>query len=139
MALTDDQNALVRYYMGYSAAGVGTSLFPFHELAYSDVSYMGVSLDGSTDNPAGGKLNNLSAPEEARITGFFLPNLLARETEIQAAASNLDTDQASVWYRNRSEVSDRRAMFTALRLELCHFLGFPPGSGLRTSNRVVRA
>lgn len=139
MALTADQKSAVRWYCGYSTAGVGTSLFDFRELAYSDVSYMGISLDGTTDQPNGGRLNNLSTWEEGRITGYFLPNLTQRELEIQGAGANLDTDKAAIWTHNKSEVSDRRALFTDLRLELCRFLGFPPGSGLRAGNTLVRA
>ena len=134
MALTADQAALVRYYMGYSVAG-DAQYFVFRELAYTNRSWASISLD---DPAGGGRLAHLSVVEEARITGFFLPNLQAREAEIQTAVSNLDTDKASVWTRNRTEVSDRRAVFTDLRIELCRFLGFPPGPGLSAVSRVTR-
>lgn len=130
MALTDQQRTDVRYYMGYSVAG-DPDASPYRELAYSNVSYMGLSLDY--------RLDNLTASEEARITGFFLPNLTLRESEIQGAAANLDTDRAAVWTRNRDEVADRTHLFTQLRRDLCGFLGFPAGSALSRANRLVRA
>lgn len=138
MALTSAQKMLVRAYMGYSVAGIGTSLYSTRELAYSDVSFMGVSLDGSTDQPNGGRLNNLTADEENRITTFYLPNLQTREQDIQDATSNLDTDIAAVWHRNKNEIGDRVSAYTALRIELCRFLGFPPGSGLKAGGTLVR-
>lgn len=91
---------------------------------------MGLSLDY--------RLGHLSAEEESTITTYFLPNLSAREKDIQCAASRLGTDQAAVWKRNRTEVSDRRALFNQLRRDLCDFLGFAPGSNLTAGNRVVR-
>ncbi|CAH2606422.1 conserved protein of unknown function (plasmid) [Rhodovastum atsumiense] len=131
MALTAQQIADTRHYMGYSVAGDDASR-PWRELAYSNVSYMGLSLDY--------RLAHLSAEEEARLTGFFLVNLAAREQEIQDAAGNLDTAAAAVWTHNLNEITDRRALFNALRLELCRFLGFPPGSGLQQAgNKLIRS
>ncbi len=131
MALTDQQLADVRYYCGYSVAG-NAMASPFRELAYSDVSYMGLSLDY--------RLADLSDVEEAKLTGFFLVHLPLREAEIQAAGSNLDTASAAVWTHNKDEIKERRALYTALRLELCRFLGFPPGSGLaQTGNQLLRS
>ena len=140
MALTADQKSAVRYYMGYSASGSGTALFDYRELGYSQVSHMGISLDGTTDQPNGGRLNNLNSWEESRITSYFLVNLPLREAEVQSAAANLDTERAAVWTHNPAEIAQRTALYTDLRLELCRFLGFPPGSGLQaSSNRLVRA
>jgi hypothetical protein len=130
MALTAQQLVDVRRYCGYSLAG-NTAFQPFRELVYSNVSYFGISLDN--------RLANLSTEEEFTITSYFLLNLPLREAEVQAAAGNLDTDIAAVWTRNKSEVSDRRAMFTLLRLELCSFLGFAPGRGLQGGTRLARA
>jgi hypothetical protein len=130
MLLTAAQLVDVRRYMGYSVSG-NAAAHPYRELAYSNVSYMGLSLDY--------RLANLSGAEEMVILNTYLPNLMAREQEIQGAAGNLDTDQAAVWKRNSNEVSDRIRLFTWLRRELCTFLGFPPGPQLETGNRVVRA
>lgn len=130
MALTAQQIVDVRRFCGYSVSGaVGTT--QFREQAYSDVTIGGLSLDF--------RLSNLSPEEEGVVVTTYLANLTLREQEIQAASANLDTDEAAVWKHNKQEVSDRINLFTALRLELCGFLGFPPGSYLRPMNRVLRA
>ncbi|CAH2603202.1 conserved protein of unknown function [Rhodovastum atsumiense] len=129
MTLTAQQLADVRHYMGYSVAGDAASR-PWGEPAYSGASGMGMSLEY--------RLAHLSAEEEARLAGFFLASLAARERDIQDAAATLDTAAAAAWNRNPNEIAERRALFTALRLDLCRFLGFPPGSGLATGNRLVR-
>jgi hypothetical protein len=116
--------------MGYSVSGNDTSN-PFRELVYSDVSYMGLSIDY--------RLANLSAEEEGTVINYYLANLTKREQEIQDASCNLDTDQAAVWKHNKQEVSDRRDLFNQLRFDLCNFLGFSPGRGLANTNRLVRA
>jgi hypothetical protein len=130
MALTAQNIVDVRRYCGYSVSGDTTS-FPAREFVYTDRSLLGMSIEY--------RLAHLQPEEENRITGFFLPNLAAREQEIQDASCNLDTDQAAVWRRNRSEVGDRRDLFTALRIELCDFLGFAPGPGITRATRLVRA
>lgn len=130
MALTAAQLVDVRRFCGYSVTGDPASA-SFRELAYSNVAYMGLSLDY--------RLEHLSAEEENVVVNTYLANLTLREQEIQAAAANLDTDKAAVWTHNKQEVSDRTNLFTNLRLELCRFLGFPPGSGLIATNRLVRA
>jgi hypothetical protein len=130
VALTAQQIVDVRRFCGYSVSGaVGTT--QFREQAYSDVTIGGLSLDF--------RLSNLSPEEEGVVVTTYLANLTLREQEIQAASANLDTDEAAVWKHNKQEVSDRINLFTALRLELCGFLGFPPGSYLRPMNRVLRA
>lgn len=130
MLLNASQLVDIRRYMGYSVSG-NSATQPLRELVYSNVSYMGMSLDY--------RLANLTPAEEMVIMTNYLPNLAAREQEIQGAASNLDTDQAAVWKRNSNEVSDRIRLFNYLRRELCTFLGFPPGPQLEAGNRVVRA
>lgn len=135
MALTAQQIVDIRYYMGYSVKG-NAAYAPFAELVYSDVSYMGISLDGD-DLGVGGRLANLSAEEEGRMTSYFLPNLALRETEIQAASVLLMVDRAGPFRRNAQEVAEREHLFRSLRLALCRFLGFPPGTGLRVGG-VVR-
>lgn len=137
MALTDAQKADIRYYMGYSVAGDDT-IRGSREAAYSNTRmFSSVSLDEEVQGL--GLLSRLTVAQESRLTTFFLPNLAKREAEIQTAAANLDTDVAAVWTRNRSEISDRTSLFTALRMDLCRFLGFPPGSGLVSRNRLVRS
>jgi hypothetical protein len=107
------------------------ALSGYRELVYSDVSYLGISLDT--------RLANLSAEEENTLTTYFLANLALREQEIQDASSNLDTDSAAVWKHNRGEISDRTELFNSLRRDLCTFLGFKPGRDLAVTNRLVRA
>jgi hypothetical protein len=131
MALTAQQVVDCRRFMGYSVSGDTTSQ-PYRELSYSSQTFMSqLSLDY--------RLAHLTAEEETRLINFYLANLTLRETEIQGAAGNLDTDKAAVWTRNRTEVSDRINLFTALRIELCNFLGFKPGPTLAQGNRLVRA
>jgi hypothetical protein len=129
MALTAQNLVDIRYYCGFSVSGDSTS-FPYRELAYSDVSYMGLSLDY--------RLAHLSPEEESRVTTYFLPAIAAREADIQTAAQFLGTTKAAVWTRNDNEIANRTSMFNALRTELCRFLGFAPGPGLGSSNRLVR-
>lgn len=140
MALTADEKAAVRDYMGYAVIGTG-ALSTAREMVFSGVTIYGLTLDGSTADPQGGLLNSLSDYAETRIRSFYLPALMAREIEIQGAADNLDTDKAAVWQRNKQEVAERRALFTQLRIDLCAFLGFPPGSGIAGGSvgRLVRS
>jgi hypothetical protein len=130
VTLTAQQTTDVRRFCGYSVFGAaGTT--QFSEPAYSDTTEGSLSL--------GYRLANLSPEEEGVVVNTYLTNLYLREQEIQGAAANLDTDKAAVWTHNKQEVSDRINLFTALRLELCGFLGFPPGSYLKPMNRVLRA
>jgi hypothetical protein len=130
VALTAQQLVDVRRFMGYSVAGaVGTT--QFREQAYSDVTIGGLSLDF--------RLTNLAPEEESVVINTYLTSLYLREQEIQDSAATMGTDKAAVWTRNKQEASDRINLFTALRLELCGFLGFPPGSYLKPMNRVMRA
>ena len=130
MTLSSAQIVDVRRYCGYSVSG-NTASQPYREPVYSDVTMASLSLDY--------RLANLTSDEELVVTGTYLINLNARETEIQGAASNLDTDQAAVWKRNSNEVSDRIGLFNWLRRDLCRFLGFPPGPQLAAGNSVMRA
>jgi len=130
MTLSAQQIVDVRRYCGFSVSGNTTSQ-PYREPVYSDVTLASLSLDY--------RLANLSAEEENTVIAYYLANLYLREAEIQGASANLDTDQAAVWYHNKQEVSDRMGLFNQLRLDLCNFLGFEPGRGLRSQNRLVRA
>jgi hypothetical protein len=130
VALTAQQLADLRWFAGYSVAG-DSAAQPYREVAYTNVTLGGLSIEY--------RLAHLSAEEEARITGYWLPNLTARQAEIQAAAASLDTAQAAVWTRNVREMAERRRLFDDLRRDLCAYLGLPPGSALARLNRVVRA
>ena len=75
------------------------------------------------------RLTNLSIPEMA-VVRPYLGTLQALELAVPAAAANLDTEQASVWTRNKTEVSDRMRLLDDWRRRLCGFLGIPPGTAL---------
>lgn len=75
------------------------------------------------------RLNNLSTDEEAVVRNY-LAQLLSLEIAIVRASDGLDTDQAAVWTRNKSEPRDRQNLFDSWRRRLCGFLGLPPGPAL---------
>lgn len=75
------------------------------------------------------RLANLSNAE-ALIVRRYLGTLTVLEVAIPKSAEHLDTDQASVWTRNRTETADRISLFDDWRRRLCDFLGVPPGPGL---------
>jgi hypothetical protein len=129
MTLSSAEIVDCRRFMGYSVSG-NTKSQPYREPLYSNVTLASLSLDY--------RLGNLTSDEENVITTTYLPNLNLREQEIQGAAGNLDTDQAAVWKRNASEVTDRINLFNWLRRDLCRFLGFAPGPELASGNRVMR-
>ena len=84
------------------------------------------------------RLNNMAAAEY-QVLRQHLAQLYPLETAIPAVTGNLDTDQAAVWYRNKNEMADRRALFGNWRRHLCAFLGVPPGPELQSSSasRVI--
>lgn len=75
------------------------------------------------------RLNNLSTDEETVVRNY-LAQLLSLEVAIVRASDGLDTDQAAVWTRNKSELRDRQNLFDSWRRRLCGFLGLPPGPAL---------
>lgn len=81
------------------------------------------------------RLANLSSSEIAVVRGY-LSQLNALEVALLGAGANLDTDQAAVWQRNRSELNDRDALFTSWRVRLCGFLGVPPGPAIGTTYAI---
>lgn len=120
----------VRRFMGYSVTGDATS-FPFRELVYSAVSYMGLSIDY--------RLQHLVTEEEAVVRNVYLAKLKLLETAITDSGDNLDTDVAAVWTHNKNEVRDRTKLFKQVCRDLCDFLGFKPGPNLGTGElRIVR-
>lgn len=130
MSLTTAEQVDVRRFMGYSVSGDATS-FPFRELVYSSVSYMGLSIDY--------RLQHLLAEEETVVRTVYLTRLTALETAITNASDNLDTDVAAVWTHNKNEVRDRTKLFSQWRRQLCEFLGFEPGPKLGDGTlRLVR-
>ena len=77
-------------------------------------------------------MNNL-APEEETIARRYLAQLGSLEIAVVRAGDSLDTDQAAVWTRNRTEVQDRERLLDEWRRRLCGFFGVPPGPALRDS------
>jgi hypothetical protein len=75
------------------------------------------------------RLNNLSTTEIG-VLRRYLGTLTILELAVPAAGENLDTDQASVWSRNRTELSDRFKLLDEWRRRLCGFIGVPPGPSL---------
>jgi hypothetical protein len=75
------------------------------------------------------RLGNLSDPEIA-IVRRYLGTLTMLEVAVPAASDNLDTDQASMWIRNKDELPDRIRLLDEWRRRLCGFLGVESGPAL---------
>jgi hypothetical protein len=75
------------------------------------------------------RLTNLS-DSEITIARRYLGNLTVIELAVPAASDNLDTDQASIWTRNKNELTDRLRLFDEWRRRLCGFLGVATGPAL---------
>lgn len=116
MAFTDAEKTDVRRFCGYPAYGAGAAGnagWRFFQ-AYGALEY---------------RLNNLAPAEECVVRGQ-LATLRTLEAAVPAAGDNLDTDSASVWRRNRSELRDRERLLADWSRRLTGFLGVPPGPGL---------
>lgn len=116
MSLTDAEKTDARRFCGYPAYGSGSAGFQnwrFYQ-AYGLLEF---------------RLSNL-ADAELTVLRRYLTTLLSLEAAIPNASENLDTDQAAVWTRNRSEAQDRAALFDSWCRRLCGFLGLPSGPGL---------
>ncbi len=86
------------------------------------------------------QIQGMSNEEQAVVRTVYLTNLTALEAAVLTAGTNMGTDVAAVWTRNRTEVADRQALFNMKRRELCAFIGVAPGPGLGAGGgRVVRA
>jgi hypothetical protein len=75
------------------------------------------------------RLTNLS-DSEITIVRRYLGSLTTLELAIPGASDNLDTDQASMWTRNKDELNDRMRLFDGWRRRLCGFIGVPTGPAL---------
>jgi hypothetical protein len=119
MAFTDTEKTDIRRFCGYPAYGAGSSgiqNWRFFQ-AYGLLEF---------------RMNNLS-DAEAAIVRRYLGTLTVLEFAVPRAGDNLDTDQASVWTRNRDELRDRTRLFDDWRRRLCGFFGIPPGPTLTDS------
>lgn len=115
----DAQKVQIRFYCGYSAFG-STPIPNFawrYMTQYGDLEF---------------RLNNMSQDEQDEVINFYLPNLLLLKQDIPAVRENSEIERAAVWYRNKNELKERRANFTGLRMDLCHFIGCDYGPGLIT-------
>lgn len=116
MAFTDAEKTDIRRFCGYPAYGAapaGMQTWRFYQV-YGLLEF---------------RMNNLSDAEMA-VVRRYLATLTALEVAVPRSAENLDTDQASVWTRNRDEPRDRTMIFDAWRRRLCGFFGIPPGPAL---------
>ena len=116
MAFSDPEKTDIRRFCGYPAFGAANSSFQNWRFfqAYGLMEF---------------RMNNLS-DAEAVVVRRYLATLTTLELAIPSAGSNLDTDQASVWTRNRDELRDRAKLFDDWRRRLCGFFGIPPGPAL---------
>jgi hypothetical protein len=114
--LTDAEKVDIRRFCGYPAYGAapnGMQSWRFFQ-TYGLLEF---------------RLTNLSL-SEITIARQYLGNLTALECAVPAASDNLDTDEASMWTRNKNELSDRIRLFDEWRRRLCGFLGIQTGPTL---------
>lgn len=114
--LTDAQKTDVRRHCGYPAYGAtpaGFDSWRFYQV-YGLLEF---------------RMNNLSTTE-TNVVVTYLAQLSALEFAVPRAGDGMDTDQAAVWTRNRTEAQDRARLFDDWRRRLCGFLGVPPGPAL---------
>jgi hypothetical protein len=113
---SDAEKTDIRRFCGYSAYGAGAAGFEnwrFYQV-YGLLEF---------------RMNNLSASEEV-VVRRYLAQLAALEFAVPRASDSLDTDQAAIWTRNRTEARDRAQLFDDWRRRLCGFMGIPPGPSL---------
>jgi hypothetical protein len=67
---------------------------------------------------------------EMTVCRRYVATLTTLEMAVPAASENLDTDQASMWTRNKDELADRMQLFDEWRRRFCGFLGVPVGPEL---------
>lgn len=114
--LTDSEKTDVRRFCGYPAYGAGVAGFDgwrFYQV-YGLLEY---------------RMTNLSCEEES-VVRRYLAQLRGLDLAVPRSAESLDTDQAAVWTRNRSEPEDRLRLLDSWRRRLCGFFGVPPGPAL---------
>lgn len=81
---------------------------------------------------------NTLADIELGIVRRYLAALTNLELAVPRSGDSLDTDQAAVWTRNRTEPHDRLALFDEWRRRLCAFIGVQPGPFFPTkATRVI--
>lgn len=128
MALTAQQMADTRRFMGYSVAGTTQTIGPQYDIVYGSFGMVTMSLYT--------RLTTLSTEEESILINTYLINLAALEVAILGVSANLDTDRAAVWTHNKNEQADRDRLFESWRRRMCAFIGFPPGKGIGSGASV---
>jgi hypothetical protein len=122
MALSDAEKTDVRRYCGYPIWG-RTQIILIASATYQSRGLLEY------------RMNNLTAAEET-VLRRYLSTLAVLEAAIPRAADNLDTDQAAIWTRNRSEPEDRLKLFDTWCRRVCQFLGITPGRGLDSNSGI---
>jgi hypothetical protein len=112
-AFTEAQMVDVRRYCGYPAYGAGSSVFMFQRFT-------------DAYNLMEDRLTSLSQTEGV-VVSTYLTTLNGLEAAIPAAAANLDTDSAAVWFHNKREIQDRTAVFNDWCGRLAGYIGVPLG------------
>lgn len=76
--------------------------------------------------------------EELVVVRKYLTQLPSLESNILAAADNLDTISIAVLHQNPHEIRDRQRLFDGWRNRFAQFLGLPPGPYLSNPNSSRR-
>ena len=116
MALTEEERTDIRRFCGYPPRGTAGD---------ASLDWRVYSENGLLEY----RMSHLSTAELV-VVRRYLPTLISLEIAVPRASESLDTDQAAVWTRNRTEVQDRLRLFDTWRRRLCDFLGVPPGRAL---------
>lgn len=123
MAFSEPEKTDIRRFCGYPAYGsaaTGFANWRFFQ-AYGLLEF---------------RMNNLSSAEEM-VVRRYLGTLLVLVYAVPRSGDNLDTDQASVWTRNRDEPRDRTKLLDDWRHRLCGFFGIPPGPALHDGSKIL--
>jgi hypothetical protein len=114
--LTDAEKVDIRRFCGYPAYGAGPAGLQSWRYfqVYGILEYRVAHLSDS----------------EIAIARRYLATLTTLEIAVPATSENLDTDQASMWTRNKDELADRIRLLDEWRRRLCGFLGIPVGPDL---------
>lgn len=120
--LTDDEKANARRHMGYPPIGSGPGAFEGWRFfqRYSLMEY---------------RFDNMSPSEETIFRGY-LTKCTTLDDAVLTSGDNLDTDEAAVWTRNKTEHADRERLYRSFRLRLCNALGVHPGPNLEQSGGI---
>lgn len=116
-SFTDQQLADIRRFCGFPAAANGSVLFP---APWVNVQYLALDY----------RLQTLSTTEGGIVINTYLTNLYNLENDIVGVRTNMETEQAAVWKRNKNVLKDRIQLFDEWRRRLCDFMGIQPGPGL---------